>query len=1167
MSPNTDFLFVLAQQLRMLLRPVETSLTSAESFSQLLEEYGWVVDPTEIDVKGVQAAFGIGEDLNKAVELVSQISSSTATETPIDQYIGLVEILQRVVSKIGTLSSQSAPTGLSNQLWTTFTSELLEGLVADYLESYQPALFAPLIVLGVVEEEAANFGGATGRRNYVRRRVRWKRLITAVTRPGELMTELYAWNDPAQSFKFGHLFDRLNRLIPFFGLPIELRIPSQQLLDDYYDATNPHRSEVREFRATVMSSSDGVVNTFNASLSIMPIPPEPMPNPSDAPEGLVISPSITVTGIPPVALFWPFTLELSGDFQSDGGIRLLLWPPDKAKAVLTPGTVDASVALINETTYPQILFGTRFSHRLQVFGWKVRLSITGSAESPEVALELALDQAQLVIDNSDADSFLQNILGPEPQVLDLSGSIAWSSKTGLHFEGSASLELVVPINRTIAIAEVQSLSFGVRLAGDAIALVPAVSGRASLGPVNVSVNKLGAKLELTPIEPGQPPGVLGDLDLDFAFKPPDGLGLVVDAGAVTGGGFLEIDAANGRYAGILQLELGDEISISAIGLLDTRLPGGAPGFSFLIIVAAEFPPIQLGFGFALAGVGGLAGINRTIVVDALQAGVRSHSVDNILFPEDPVRNAPQVINDVRTVFPPVEGRYVFGPMASITWGSPTIIEAELGIILELPSPFRLVILGQLNAILPDKEAAVVELHLDVLGIIDFAKMTLSIDASLHDSRIAAFNLFGDMALRLDWGILPNFALAVGGLNPRFQPPPDFPTLRRLTLALGTGENPRLTLQTYTALTSNTAQIGARAEIYAEASGFNILGWIGFDALLIFVPFSFVVDLSAGVTLRRGEQLIGSIQLEATLTGPGLWHAWGEAIVSLPIIGDIPIPFDARFGEEVLAPLLLANPWDELQREIEDPRNWSPTPPQGASRVVTLTAPENNPSVLIDPLGGLKLRQKAVPLNRKLTKYGESKLDVPVRFDVDGVSTLWGKAEYNLDAREHFAPAAITWGMTDAEKLSLPSFELMDAGFTLETDKMDYGDLQRGRDLTYETKIVDKAESTLRPAGEYRPALALQMATLGRGAAALSLLKTTGLNGFAPPPDAPPRVKLEEERYVIVSTDQQLRTSLSGLSEEMSKTVAYQALSDYVRENPRARDQLQVMAAHEVKKDT
>src|SRR4030095_10935237 len=48
--------------------------------------------------------------------------------------------------------------------------------------------------------------------------------------------------------------------------------------------------------------------------------------------------------------------------------------------------------------------------------------------------------------------------------------------------------------------------------------------------------------------------------------------------------------------------------------LTTHLPGGKPGYSLLVIVSAEFSPVQLGLGFMLVGVGGLLGIQRTVAV-------------------------------------------------------------------------------------------------------------------------------------------------------------------------------------------------------------------------------------------------------------------------------------------------------------------------------------------------------------------------------------------------------------------------------------------------------------------------------------------------------------------------------------------------------------------------
>jgi len=132
----------------------------------------------------------------------------------------------------------------------------------------------------------------------------------------------------------------------------------------------------------------------------------------------------------------------------------------------------------------------------------------------------------------------------------------------------------------------------------------------------------------------------------------------------------------------------------------------------------------------------------------------------------------------------------------------------------------------------------VELNFAVAGVLDFPQKRFSLDASLHDSHLGDFPISGDMAMRVGWGGDPNFTLSVGGFHPAFKPPAGFPSLARVSVDLGRNGNPSLTLSGYLALTSNTAQVGARAELNASGAGLRLHGFVGFDALFIFSPFSF-----------------------------------------------------------------------------------------------------------------------------------------------------------------------------------------------------------------------------------------------------------------------------------------------------------------------------------------
>ena len=109
---------------------------------------------------------------------------------------------------------------------------------------------------------------------------------------------------------------------------------------------------------------------------------------------------------------------------------------------------------------------------------------------------------------------------------------------------------------------------------------------------------------------------------------------------------------------------------------------------------------------------------------------------------------------------------------------------------------------------------------------------------------------------MNWEGSPNFALAVGGLHPAFNPPPNFPKLERIAINLSAGDNPRIRCEAYFALTANTVQFGARAELYASASGFSIQGEIGFDVLIQLDPFHLPRRvLRAGAAQARLDQSV------------------------------------------------------------------------------------------------------------------------------------------------------------------------------------------------------------------------------------------------------------------------------------------------------------------------
>jgi hypothetical protein len=625
-------------------------------------------------------------------------------------------------------------------------------------------------------------------------------------------------------------------------------------------------------------------------------------------------------------------------------------------------------------------------------------------------------------------------------------------------------------------------------------------------------------------------GSLGPAAASLAFKPPTGLGISVDAGPVSGGGFLSFDPPNNRYGGAVELSV-YSIAVKAFGLVETKLPTG-PGYSFVIIISAEFTPIQLGLGFTLTGVGGLVGINRTVDGAALTSAVLKGNLDAILFPHDVVQNAPTLIHDLQSFFPAAKGRYVFGPLAKIGWGTPTLVEGKLGLLLELPGPI-LTIIGNIQAHLPKSAPggeALVKLNLDISGRLDFPKKHFELDGALHDSKVGDYPVSGAMAMRLDWGDNPNFAISLGGFNPTFNPPSGFPPLQRITVDLGLTKNPRVTLAGYMALTSNTAQIGAELDAWASNYGGTLSGKLGFDAIFVFSPFSFNVDLH-GSLRADWDGWGGTLSFHGSISGPTPWRISGEVCVSVWFLSAC-VHLDKTLSSTTAsAPLLPSlDPWtgdpagdalsDQtapgLQAAIQEVRNWSGVvPPSGATGVTYAPVPSAG-AIPIDPLGVATFRQKAVPLDFPITQFAGTK---PLHAGPISVTAVKiggvpiASAPPTVPVLDYFAPAQFR-AMSTAEKLSSPSFESLHAGFSIQSPAVSVGPFQP-ETPAYDTKVLDVNGNIVPNPPAYSPSqLHLTGMASGTGAGRLGI-RFTGATRFTDP-SVPRKVTELPETYVAIN---------------------------------------------------
>jgi hypothetical protein len=694
---------------------------------------------------------------------------------------------------------------------------------------------------------------------------------------------------------------------------------------------------------------------------------------------------------------------------------------------------------------PALLIGAADGTRIEIN--QVGLTGTasfGSAAPAGIGVELALAGISTVLDFSDGDGFLQNLgssLLGGPVRVNADVTIGWDRGRGVYLKGGASfgnagpggLSAQLPVNLSLGPVSIPSVTVGLAPSqaqgGEQLALTLGLSASVSIGPVNATVNNVGLSAVVD-----SRAGNLGALDLSLGFKPPDGLGLALDADPVSGVGFLAFDAPDGRYLGAVALAVGD-VSIEAVGVLDTKLPGGATGYSLIVVACAQFPPIQLGFGFSLSGIGGLVGVHRTANVPSLQALARAGRLDDLMFPADLIDRAPQVAANLAQQFPVAQGHFIVGPAVQVQWGTGGMVEADVGVFIELSDSgggitvLRIALLGLVHLALPDEAAPVADITLDVLGVLDFSAKTLSLDAGLRNSTIATFPLTGQAALRAGWGSTPEFLFAVGGFNPHFAAPAGFPALQRIALSIG-GDNPRLRLSAYLALTSNTLQLGCAADLYASASEAGVTAAVSasltFDALVQFKPFGLIVDLTITAAILVNNNPILTLSLDLHVTGPDPWTVTGSASFGF-LWFSVTVPISITAGP---APLPQSpQPVDldgNLITALADPRSWATGAPSG--RGLVRVRSQGSADTAVHPLGSLTVRQHAVPLGQRIERYGPDPLDAPCRYDITGTG-LGAQAVSGTAVTDFFAPAQFLT-MSDADKLSAPSFETMTAGTTI-----------------------------------------------------------------------------------------------------------------------------------------
>lgn len=711
-----------------------------------------------------------------------------------------------------------------------------------------------------------------------------------------------------------------------------------------------------------------------------------------------------------------------------------------------------------DATTPAFRLGEPTGTRLDVYQMEFGISVSGQ----NAGIHAGLTNAELVVAAGDSGSFLGQLLGDGAKVRFNGGFTADSD--GFRLDGGTNLHATLPVGKTIAgTLTVQNVDIGLGPSTSGGDLGFELSGgfTAKLGPITAVLDRIGFQLDIDKRDDGN----IGPFNLALGFKRPNGIGLTVNAEIAKGGGYLYVDPVNHEYAGALELKFG-ELSIKAIGILSD-----APeGWSLLVMLYGQVTPPVPSPGWTLYGIGGVIGVQRGIDETKLTQAIKTKAFDDILFPDNPVADAPRIINELRSFFPFSARSVTIGPMFDIGYGAPRFIFIRIAVIVQVNNVLnnltsasnwslsRIVLVGQLKVELgptkEDKSITLVKLIVDVLGFWDRDQKKYGFLATLRDSKIATVDITGGLLVLGQYGEDEKFILAAGGFNPRFKdvPPEATGAIDRLGSSFKVGRF-ALKMTGYFAITPGTIQAGFDFQAKATIGPVGISGELGLDVIVYRDPHThFAADFKFSAAISYSGHNLAGVSVSGSLEGPGQWHISGKVTFSI-LFWDISKSFDETWGHADDVVLARTNVAALLAAEMNRPANWSTTLPTATDVMVTLapTVGETNP--VAHPFARLAFSQTVVPFGLTLDKFGDTAVDGANRFEITGVTV--GSTTNNSPnfATEHFARAQYL-DVSDEDKLTKPSFEPMTAGVEFSSTDFHLSDASLTFGMDFEMVYLD-----------------------------------------------------------------------------------------------------------------
>ena len=247
---------------------------------------------------------------------------------------------------------------------------------------------------------------------------------------------------------------------------------------------------------------------------------------------------------------------------------------------------------------------------------------------------------------------------------------------------------------------------------------------------------------------------------------------------------------------------------------------------------------------------------------------------------------------------------------------------------------------------------------------------------------------------------------------------------------------------------------------------------------------------------------------------------GDASIDI-FFFSVSVSLDISWGDSTPAILPQKPVLPDLLPALADPRNWSAILPSNTSQAVTLSAPKPDDKTLrVHPIGVLSVREKIVPLDLQISRYANAAPSDGDLFSISDVQ-INNDEESHQPIQDYFSSGQFL-DLSDADKVSAPSFEKYDAGVSIGSSDIVAG-TDSARTVVYEERYIDEPAGFSRFARFYGMPATVHLAMSRLGAGFASPVKNSGLFKFGAEVGGV-AVKTADPSYVITNVEDPQATS-------------------------------------------